>query len=44
MSEHVWLADRFEADRPRLRAMASRMLGSSADADDAVQEAWLRLK
>jgi RNA polymerase sigma factor (sigma-70 family) len=43
MSEHVWLADRFEADRPRLRAMASRMLGSSAEADDAVQEAWLRL-
>lgn len=43
MSEHVWLADRFEADRPRLRAMASRMLGSSTEADDAVQEAWLRL-
>jgi RNA polymerase sigma-70 factor, ECF subfamily len=43
MTEHVWLADRFEADRPRLRAMASRMLGSSAEADDAVQEAWLRL-
>ena len=43
MSEHVWLADRFEADRPRLRAMASRMLGSWAEADDAVQEAWLRV-
>ena len=43
MSEDVWLADRFEADRPRLWAMASRMLGSSAEADDAVQEAWLRL-
>jgi RNA polymerase sigma factor (sigma-70 family) len=38
-----WLADRFEADRPRLQAMASRMLGSSAEADDAMQEAWLRL-
>lgn len=43
MSEHVWLADRFAADRPRLWAMASRMLGSPAEADDAVQEAWLRL-
>ena len=38
-----WLADRFEADRARLQAMASRMLGSPAEADDAVQEAWLRL-
>jgi RNA polymerase sigma factor (sigma-70 family) len=38
-----WIADRFEADRPRLQAMASRMLGSSAEADDALQEAWLRL-
>jgi RNA polymerase sigma-70 factor (ECF subfamily) len=34
--------DRFEAERPRLRALAYRMLGSSAEADDAVQEAWLR--
>jgi RNA polymerase sigma factor (sigma-70 family) len=34
--------DRFEAERPRLRALAYRMLGSSTEADDAVQEAWLR--
>jgi RNA polymerase sigma-70 factor, ECF subfamily len=37
------LADRFEENRPRLRAVAYRMLGSQAEADDAVQEAWLRL-
>jgi len=37
------LAERFEANRARLRAVAYRMLGSSAEADDAVQEAWLRL-
>jgi len=38
-----WLARDFEAHRPRLRAVAYRVLGSGADADDAVQEAWLRL-
>jgi RNA polymerase sigma factor (sigma-70 family) len=38
-----WLADRFEAHRAHLRAVAYRMLGSAAEADDAVQEAWLRL-
>src|SRR6185437_9320265 len=38
-----WLAERFEADRARLRAVAYRMLGSASEADDAVQEAWLRL-
>ena len=39
---NLWLADRFEEHRPRLRAVAYRMLGSLAEADDAVQEAWLR--
>jgi RNA polymerase sigma factor (sigma-70 family) len=43
MSEHDWLAERFEENRPHLRAVAYRMLGSSTEADDAVQEAWLRL-
>jgi RNA polymerase sigma-70 factor, ECF subfamily len=38
-----WLADRFEEHRPHLRAVAYRMLGSLAEADDAVQDAWLRL-
>jgi len=43
MSEHDWLAERFEENRPHLRAVAYRMLGSTAEADDAVQESWLRL-
>ena len=38
-----WLAERFEEHRARLRAVAYRMLGSLSEADDAVQEAWLRL-
>lgn len=38
-----WATDAFEASRPRLRAVAYRMLGSASDADDVVQEAWLRL-
>ncbi|MBV9119403.1 MAG: sigma-70 family RNA polymerase sigma factor [Chloroflexi bacterium] len=42
-SEGDWLAERFEADRSRLQAVAYRMLGSASEADDAVQEAWLRL-
>ena len=43
MDERQWLADRFEHHRPRLRAVAYRMLGSVSEADDAVQEAWLRV-
>ena len=43
MDERDWLAERFEEQRPRLRAVAYRMLGSVSEADDAVQEAWLRL-
>ncbi len=43
MDERDWLAERFEENRPHLRAVAYRMLGSLAEADDAVQEAWLRL-
>jgi RNA polymerase sigma-70 factor (ECF subfamily) len=43
MDEHDWLAERFESSRPRLRAVAYRVLGSANEADDAVQEAWLRL-
>lgn len=43
MNDHDWLAERFEAERAHLRAVAFRMLGSVSDADDAVQESWLRL-
>src|ERR671937_1096909 len=43
MGEHEWLAEQFEANRVHLRAVAYRMLGSLSEADDAVQEAWLRL-
>jgi RNA polymerase sigma factor (sigma-70 family) len=42
MDERDWLAERFEEHRTRLRAVAYRMLGSLSEADDAVQEAWLR--
>jgi RNA polymerase sigma factor (sigma-70 family) len=43
MDEQQWLADRFEANRARLRGLAYRMLGSVSEAEDAVQESWLRL-
>src|SRR6266705_356906 len=43
MDEHEWLAEEFEAYRNHLRAVAYRMLGSLSEADDAVQESWLRL-
>jgi RNA polymerase sigma factor (sigma-70 family) len=43
MNETEWLAERFEEHRPRLRAVAYRMLGSLTEADDAVQDSWLRL-
>lgn len=43
MDERDWLAERFEEQRTRLRAVAYRMLGSISEADDAVQEAWLRV-
>jgi RNA polymerase sigma factor (sigma-70 family) len=41
--QHEWLAERFESNRAHLRAVAYRMLGSLSEADDAVQESWLRL-
>jgi RNA polymerase sigma factor (sigma-70 family) len=43
MDENQWLADRFEEHRAHLRSVAYRMLGSLSDADDAVQDTWLRL-
>jgi RNA polymerase sigma factor (sigma-70 family) len=43
MDEHEWLAEQFEGYRTHLRAVAYRMLGSQTEADDAVQESWLRL-
>ncbi|MDI5979256.1 sigma-70 family RNA polymerase sigma factor, partial [Amycolatopsis magusensis] len=43
MNEHDFLAQRFEEHRAHLRSVAYRMLGSLAEADDAVQDAWLRL-
>ena len=44
MNDTEWLAARFEEQRPRLRGVAYRMLGSLAEADDAVQDAWLRVE
>jgi RNA polymerase sigma-70 factor (ECF subfamily) len=43
MNDHQWLAARFEEHRSHLRAVAYRMLGSLSEADDAVQDAWVRL-
>src|SRR5437867_10348531 len=43
MHEHDWLAARFEENRGHLERVAYRMLGSRTEADDAVQEAWMRL-
>jgi RNA polymerase sigma-70 factor, ECF subfamily len=43
MDKQSWLTERFEENRPRLRGVAYRMLGSLSEAEDAVQEAWLRL-
>jgi RNA polymerase sigma-70 factor (ECF subfamily) len=43
MDKHGWLAERFEIERPHLRAVAYQLLGSLSEADDAVQEAWLHL-
>src|SRR5438445_6528847 len=43
MDQHSWLTERFEENRPRLRGVAYWMLGSLSEAEDAVQEAWLRL-
>lgn len=42
MGENQWLAEQFEEHRPHLRAVAYRMLGSTAEAEDAVQDAWMR--
>jgi len=41
--QHDWLAEQFEANRTHLRSVAYRLLGSPSEADDAVQEAWIRL-
>jgi DNA-directed RNA polymerase specialized sigma24 family protein len=43
MGGQDWLAERFQEHRAHLRAVAYRMLGSGSEADDAVQESWLRL-
>ena len=43
MTDSTWLAEQFERNRPHLRSVAYRMLGSVTESEDAVQEAWLRL-
>jgi RNA polymerase sigma-70 factor (ECF subfamily) len=42
MDESTWLGTRFEEHRPRLMALATRMLGSKTEADDAMQDTWIR--
>src|SRR5947207_6080881 len=44
MDEREWLTERFEQHRSHLRAVAYRMLGSVSEADDALQEVWLRIR
>ncbi len=44
MDESEWLTERFEQQRPHLRAVAYRMLGSVSESEDALQEAWLRIR
>ena len=44
MDDREWLTERFEHHRPHLRAVASRMLGSLSETDDALQEAWPRIR
>ena len=44
MTERNWLTEQFEENRGHLRGVAYRMLGSLSEADDAVQECWLRLE
>ncbi len=44
MDEREWLTERFEQHKPHLRAVAYRMLGSASESDDALQEAWLRIR
>jgi RNA polymerase sigma-70 factor (ECF subfamily) len=44
MDEREWLTERFEQHRPHLRAVAYRLLGSVSETDDALQEAWLRVR
>lgn len=43
MNDHNWLIEQFETHRNHLQAVAYRMLGSRSEADDAVQESWIRL-
>jgi RNA polymerase sigma factor (sigma-70 family) len=43
LAPEAWLTEQFERERPRLRSVATRLLGSEAEADDALQDAWLRI-